>query len=411
MHETETVITIASENQHRKLLFLPYFTYFQNVAPNTSVTYPSMSQFCPKSGVNTLKSYGGLSLTRFQEYSVKNSKKTSRLARIVDAAETLFGEKVLKTHAPGGDGRSSFRLKLESQYIIGTLRPNFRRTHLEAHVLNTLAEFSDDQPRCLGVVGDIMFQSDVGTRRLNMEIADVSLRRQVDLADDAVAGIFRIQAAARKSNLNAMMPHLGNNDAWISSLVNSTKDLEAFGPGISAAFDRNAARARVETSHLQFVKWDCRSGNAALDESGKLRWFDFEYAGLRHGAEDFAWLIADESWPVDPDLMLQIVVDNFDHSNGLELNDYLDFLSAYTALHCVQRLKLIQREAQKHGWKTKRQVRKYDDAGVHPEFAAQLCAVGVFFADRSPVTAALTRNFEAAQKSFLGMGERVEDAA
>jgi len=318
---------------------------------------------------------------------------------------------VLKTYAPGGNGRSSFRLKLDSQYIIGTLRPNFRRTHLEAHVLNTLADISDDQPRCLGVVGDIMFQSDVGTRRLNMEIANVSLRRQVDLADDAVAGIFRIQAAARASDLARMMPHLGNNDGWISSLVNSTKELEAFGPGISNSFDRNAARARVETNHLQFVKWDCRSGNAALDSSGKLRWFDFEYAGLRHGAEDLAWLIADESWPVDPDLMLQIVVDNFDHKNGQELNDYLDFMSAYTALHCVQRLKLIQREAQKHGWKTKHQVLKYDDAGVHPKFAAQLCAVGVYFSDRSPVTAALTRNFEAAQKSFEAMSDPIEVAA
>ena len=43
-----------------------------------------------------------------------------------------------------------------------------------------------------------------------------------------------------------------------------------------------------------FVKWDCRAGNAAIGPDGCLRWFDFEYSGLRHGAEDFAWLIADE---------------------------------------------------------------------------------------------------------------------
>jgi hypothetical protein len=337
--------------------------------------------------------------------------KTSRLSRIVDAAETLFSEKVVKTSAPGGDGRSSFRIELENSVVIGTLRPNFRRTHLEAHVLNTLADYSDDQPRCLGVMGDIMFQTDVGTRRLNVEITDKPLRRQVDLADDAVAGIYRIQAAARQSNLNAMMPHLGNNESWVSGLINSTKELETFGPGISPSFDRNAARARVEAGSLQFVKWDCRAGNAALDKHGKMRWFDFEYAGLRHGAEDLAWLIADESWPVDPDLMLQIVVDNFDHDNGYELNDYLDFLAVYTTLHCVQRLKLIQREAQKHGWKSKRKVLKYDDAGVHPEFAAQLCAVGAYFADRSSITAPLARNFEAAQKTYKGMISMVENAA
>ncbi len=32
-------------------------------------------------------------------------------------------------------------------------------------------------------------------------------------------------------------------------------------------------------------------------------------------------------------------------------------------------------------------MRKYDDAGVHPEFAVQICRVGAYFASRRPDTA------------------------
>ena len=46
--------------------------------------------------------------------------------------------------------------------VIATQRPNFRRTHIEAHVLRTLAPFTTDIPECLAVVDDILFQSDVG---------------------------------------------------------------------------------------------------------------------------------------------------------------------------------------------------------------------------------------------------------
>ena len=83
--------------------------------------------------------------------------------------------------------------------------------------------------------------------------------------------------------------------------------LRDLGGGISDKFDREAAYERVAVAGTQFVKWDCRSGNAAIDNKDKLRWFDFEYAGLRHGAEDIAWLIGDEAWPIRPQDMVDIV--------------------------------------------------------------------------------------------------------
>ena len=130
-----------------------------------------------------------------------------RISRIVQSAERLFGEEVRRITAPGGEGRSSFRLHFAERTVIATLRPNFRRTHLEAHVLKHLSRRCDVVPACLGVDGEIMFQSDVGLNRLNVEVANRDAAGQMDLAADAVSAIFRFHAAARKSGLNQIMPH------------------------------------------------------------------------------------------------------------------------------------------------------------------------------------------------------------
>lgn len=329
-----------------------------------------------------------------------NESNRKRLSRLVDAAQAYFGEAVLETSAPGGEGRSSWRLKLESRSVIATLRPNFRRTHLEAMALTKIGTFCNDIPQCLGVVGEIMFQSDVGARRLNQEIVKLSRSRRSDVAHEAVAAIFRIQAAAQQAGLNATMPHLGVNADWIENFVDAITALEPYSAGRSMRVDRAALALRIMCPAVQFVKWDCRSGNAAIGDDNRLRWFDFEYAGVRHGAEDIAWLLGDEAWPIDPETMQHVVVDAFDHNGQHKLDPYLDYLAVYLTLHCVQRFKLIVKEVHKRGWLSKTRVRKYDDAGIHPEFAAQICKVGAYFARRDPLTAPIGRDFEDAQKVF-----------
>jgi len=322
------------------------------------------------------------------------------MERLVECAEAHFGEKVISTSAPGGEGRASWRFKLESRSIIATLRPNFRRTHLEAFALTKIGEYCSDIPECLGVVGEIMFQSDVGDKRLNQEIVRLNKTRRVDVSHEAIAAIFRVQSAAHQAGLNEKMPHLGVNADWIENLVNSVSALEPYSAGKSMDVDRDALAARIACPATQFVKWDCRSGNAAIGDDGRLRWFDFEYCGVRHGAEDVAWLLGDEAWPVRPETMEQIVISAFDHKVGHALEPYLDYLSVYLTLHCVQRIKLIIKEVHKRGWLSKTRVRKYDDAGVHPEFAAQICKVGAYFAARSSLTAPIGLDFEDAEKVF-----------
>lgn len=334
---------------------------------------------------------------------MSSSSNKKRLARIVASAEQFFGEKVERATAPGGEGRSSFRLHFADRAVIATLRPNFRRTHLEAYVLEQLGAHTDDIPLCLGVDGEIMFQSDVGRKRLNRDIVRHDEAGQIALAAEAVSAIFRIQSAARKTTLHDMMPHLGTNREWVENFVYGVNAMEPYG-NVSRYFNRDAACEAVAHPGAQFVKWDCRSGNAAIDAVGKLRWFDFEYSGLRHGAEDIAWLIGDEAWPLGAEAMVDIVIDAFDPDCGHTLEAYLEYLSVYMTFHCIQRFKLILKEAKSRGWLQKEKVRKYDDAGVHPDFAAHICRVGAYFAAQTRLTDPLVHNFEKAAATFERIG-------
>lgn len=331
------------------------------------------------------------------------NKRRARIERIVASAEKIFGEDVERVSAPGGEGRASFRVHLRDRDVIATLRPNFRRTHLEAFVLSRLAGKCDLQPACLGVDGEILFQSDVGGRRLNQEIARVDPAARLDLAAEAVSSILRIQAAGRAAGLNEAVPHLGQNRAWVQNFASGPQMLEDYSSGRVMGLDFAALCAAIDRPGLQFVKWDCRSGNAAIGGDDVLRWFDFEYCGARHGAEDLAWLIGDEAWPVAPEDMMQVVIDGFDPGCGHARDDYLNYLALYVTFHCAQRLGLIVKEARKRGWLSKAKVRKYDDAGVHPEFAAQICRVGRFFADRNSLTAPIARDYEEAEALFVGI--------
>lgn len=328
------------------------------------------------------------------------SSRPSRQDRIRTSAEALFGLQVTEVSAPGGSKRSSLRFHFADHTVIGTLRPNFRRTHLEAYVLRALAPFCDDIPTCLGVDGEVMFQSDVGSRRLNTELFGVDKGTQEALVAEGVAAILRIQRAAWKTDLQDKLPHLGNNPDWLANLVGGVDTLVPFHDDIPNSFDPAAAVQRLINSGQQFVKWDCRTGNAAIGDDNRLRWFDFEYAGLRHGAEDLAWLIADESIPLDGPTMEAIVRDALTIQPMGALDDYMDFLSVYTVFHALQRLALIMSEARSRGWLKIERVLGKDDVGIHPVFAAHLCRTGAHFAGNSKLTEMLVDHFEAAATTF-----------
>jgi hypothetical protein len=323
-----------------------------------------------------------------------------RFREVYTATIALYGIPPRHISAPGGDYRASYRVHVGDQTVIATSRAEYRRTHIEAFVLKKIGSLSSVTPKFLGLIGNVLFQSDVGAKRLNVAMLEAAPYRQVELAAQAVSSLFNLHHAGNCPQIQAALPPIGASETWAIRLADSVKQLESRGGRIARGYDQHAIIDKLKIpSQLCFVKWDCRTGNAALNHSGGLSWFDFEFCGLRHGAEDFSWLIADETLPVGPELMFSIVKDSHIEKAGLSRDAWLDYLSLYTVFHASKRLILVLDGAEKRGWKQKRKVIARDDVGLHPDFVRQLCAVARFFADRSSLTSPLIPVFDAVESS------------
>ena len=332
--------------------------------------------------------------------TLARSATTAPVDRIVRRAEALFGARVEKITAPGGRTRSSMRVHFATHTVIATFRPDTARTRHEETVLRALGEICDDVPRVLGRAGDILFQSDVGRERLSRRIQSADPGEADRLATEAVAAIFRIHRAARALALERRVPHLGAARGWVRNLVGGIDRLADLAGTARAGFDREAVGRSLTRPPRQFLKWDCRAGNAALGDDGRLRWFDFEYAGARHGAEDIAWLIGDELWPVEAGRMLEIVARLHDPEGGESTGAYLDYLHLYSVFHAIQRILLIVEEARRRGWRDRATVLRKDDVGLTPAIGLTITERAAGLARGRPETAPLAGVLAAVEAEF-----------
>ncbi len=321
-------------------------------------------------------------------------------AQILNATAEFFGQPVLKMTAPGGKSRTSFRAYLPGRTVIVSQRRQSAKSAVETHVLTQLAGATDRLPRLLGSAGGLMFQSDVGHRRLNWVIHTLAPDQRPVLAAQAVDALFDIHRAASRVGLATTLPRPAMprrpNDKIFAAADRLAVQLHHSGPGL----DRAALSPWFWAQPCRFVKWDCRAGNAALDEANHLRWFDFEDARLGQGPEDFAWLMADETWPVDIAVMLDLVGARLTDADTPSPHDFMTYLAEFTTLMAVRRIRLIFSEAKQKGWLDRTSILKYDWVGTNPHMGERLSVMAAALSRRTPSTAPLEPLFERAAEVF-----------
>ena len=303
--------------------------------------------------------------------------------------------------APGGRSRTSFRVFLKSRSIIVTQRRDPRVTDLECHVLQAFDGHCDAVPRFLGRSGTLMFQSDVGTDRLNRQINSLGPDQRPALAQQAVQALFSMHRAALRINIAASLATRGilsyPDDDLLAMLPQAARDLGVLIPDFDPAALDPAFRA--EPRH--FVKWDCRSGNAALDAAGTLRWFDFEEVRRAQGPEDFAWLVADESWPLRMEDSIEIVRNQLTPDDSPDPDAFMTYLEQFSALHALRRIRLILHEARRAAsWRDRVAILKYDLVGVNPVMGERLARSGLDLCGRHAATAPLKPLFARTAQMF-----------
>jgi hypothetical protein len=320
---------------------------------------------------------------------------------IAKRIEVFFDEPVINISAPGGKSRGSYRVKLQSRSLIVTSRSNLEQTNYEALILKELYKFTHVTPELLGQDKELMFQSDVGAKRLGQHMYHLDNAAKEQMAHNALTALYDIHKAARKISFpDGYLHHMGGTRAWVRSFVAAMDKLADMLSIDPIECDQNALCNFIGTPKDQFVKWDCRSGNAAIDNSGQVRWFDFEYAGMRHGAEDFAWLIADENWPVKAETMIEIIADIYPADANRNWQDFKSYLEVYAALHAIKRLILIVNRAKSKGWISQAQALRKDGIGTNPVLAIGLCETGMTLAQRNNVSLPMVKLFEMIADQF-----------
>ena len=320
--------------------------------------------------------------------------------QILQETARFFGEPVLKLTAPGGRSRTSFRAYLTDRTVIVSQRAETEQSLTEQHVLAALNRHTDSVPRLLGTSGGLMFQSDVGLNRLNGLIHSVPGDQRPGLASKAVQAVFDIHRAALRVGLGDGLPVAGARSYPDDDLL-GVPDRAAIQLAMRPlGFDAAALCPWFVAAPRRFVKWDCRAGNAALDATATLRWFDFEDARLAQGPEDFAWLIADETWPVAADVMLDLVQDRLTADDTDQPQAFMTYLEEFATLHALRRLRLIVAEARRSGWLDKVSILTFDRVGVNPHWAEMLSLRGMDLARRNRSTLPLVAVFDRLAEVF-----------
>ncbi len=320
--------------------------------------------------------------------------------QILEATAAHFGAPVLKLTAPGGRSRTSFRAYFADRTVIVSQRKDSDQAAVERRVLTALAGQTDRVPQHLGSVGGLLFQSDVGPDRLNWVIHTLSPQDRPALAAQAIDALIEIHLAATRAGLDSGLPTRSIRTYPDDDLVLAAQGLAVQMRHDGPRFDPALLSPLFRAPPARFVKWDCRAGNAGIDPAGRLRWFDFEDARLAQGPEDFGWLIADETWPLDMGLMLDMVSARLTPEVTRAPQAFARYLEEFTTLQAIRRIRLIFSEAKRRGWSDRATILKLDQVGTNPHMGEKLAVNAAAVARRNPSTASLSPVLDLAAEVF-----------
>lgn len=306
--------------------------------------------------------------------------------RISELSELHFGEPVVRITAPGGKKRDSVRVHFKDRSVIASYRQRPSRLAREILVLEKLHGAGAPVPEYLGRQGALLFQSDVGSGRLSSEMYRQDRAGQIRVAEAAFDSLWTIKRAAKETGLTDELPHVGNTAVFVSRFSTTAKRIAKSLDIDAPQADWGALSRAVVPVPRHFVKWDARSGNAAMSNGGVVNWFDWEHAGRRHGIEDFGFLIADEFWPLPADDSLQA----FATTCPGKSEALLPHLIRFSALQAIERIRLIQREVFKRGWGNFKHAQRYDRMGAAPELLESVARHADELAAMDPLTKPLS---------------------
>ena len=303
-----------------------------------------------------------------------------------------------------GTSRTVWRAQLPNdRTVIVAYRENTNRSQLEKVVLSRLTAAGAPVPQLLASKGSWIIQSDLGVARLPNLFNQGSAEAARNLIVSATEGLVRIQMAADQTDLNQIVALIGRREGWIENLTLAPRRLGAVAGIQAPRLDGNQLAQIVGNPRSHFIKWDARPANAVVGLDGDVSWFDFEHCGCRDPLDDFAWLLADEYLPEDPEfeqLLINQFIDLF--AAGLPEKQARRYLSVFGTLHMCVRLSVVLNKKGNGAWLSPRQCLELDTVGATRNQFAQLILRATRWASQDKLTAPLALWLVDLGEKFLG---------
>ncbi len=270
--------------------------------------------------------------------------------------------------------------------MIATRRATAARANLEFHVLQRLRAHGARVPKVLAFDGRLLFQEDLGQRRMSLVLKRVTRSQGEKLLDASLASLVETHESGESAGLGRFVATLGEGDDWLRNLIDRPRLLGEFLriPVPELPVEETVALLRVKEP--KFVKWDARPPNAVVLDDRSVGWIDWENCGRRNRLDDLAWFFGDQSVPDWPDVegrLLDRYVPAF--SDGKHPDAAREYLAAFGTLHMCVRLSQILNREKKRGLKDWSDTDSRDETAIRASSSARKMAVRASrWAQRSP---------------------------
>lgn len=303
--------------------------------------------------------------------SSKVSLETKEVERI---CRSIWGVEPDNLEFPGGRSRNVVAVRVSGEEVLLAKRDSADRARLEATVLNGLGQ-SGLVPRLVRLHENVVVQRKLEGNRLTEVLEFASLEKRKNLLVDAGLGLIELQKMGRASGLEEIAPKLGRTNDWATKFVMSPIRLaQALGLH-EPRYNIDDVLPLLASVPEGFMKWDARPGNAMIEASGAISWFDWEHCGVAPCDSDMAWLLADE-WSPDVVAAQRILILETAKSFGISEEPLFKAFAARAILHTTIRLSLIfNRKGEGPWWNTKSAMAN-DLVGVSVAHVRRLCQRG-----------------------------------
>jgi hypothetical protein len=302
--------------------------------------------------------------------------------------QSLAGRTFERISRPGGTQRDVLRVHFAQgpSWILVRRTKQHRATNEKAVLTALEGLHGHSVPRRIGKIADWSIITDLGDMRLSLRLQAMPKAERWPIVEGVISGIFQLQDAANSFDAVRALPQI---DLKPDNLLHIAKGPERTCKryGITGHCPRpEVLLPWIGADAPRFIKGDCRAANIVFDNDGTMGWIDFEHAGLRHGCEDLAFLLCDETLSIDIE----------DHLNSLDRlvrearpeapEEYLKRMCIYATLHAGMRLRVIGIELTKSGWLDYTDIMRNDLIGAHPDLAMNLARRAAILADQYPET-------------------------